>query len=245
MWSQFTNEYVFEVSFGHSGCNNLKLSYDGEDYTMAQIHFHSPAEHTIGGGYHDAEAHFVHTTAEGKTLVLGIFLDANAAVPDSNNWFLDHFWHAGGNTNAGIEAEVEVETEEPVNPYDIITPGRPGLYTYDGSLTVPPCTAVKWFVFDEAVKISAADLGFLRGAVAAHEGNLLSAEGNNNRYPQLLNNRTIFYTTGSEPAPSMEEEKERRRKERELVRGVNRRQRERQMMDKNAHAQRLKGKGKN
>lgn len=36
------------------------VEYKGERYVLAQFHFHTPSEHTVGGKPADAEVHFVH-----------------------------------------------------------------------------------------------------------------------------------------------------------------------------------------
>ena len=45
---------------------------DGVKYELAQFHFHSPSEHTIGGKSFDLEMHLVHKTADGKIAVIGL-----------------------------------------------------------------------------------------------------------------------------------------------------------------------------
>ena len=61
-------------------CNNLQLSYQSTQYNLVQIHFHTPSEHTFGGGYYDAEAHLVHQNPLNtkQYLVLGVMLQASA-----------------------------------------------------------------------------------------------------------------------------------------------------------------------
>jgi carbonic anhydrase len=54
-WTQFVDDHAFETSFVESGCTSLSLAFKGVNYTLQQMHFHSPSEHTIGGGFADAE----------------------------------------------------------------------------------------------------------------------------------------------------------------------------------------------
>jgi carbonic anhydrase len=98
-WTQFTDDHAFEVSFDETGneCENFHVTHDGEEYTLLQMHFHSPAEHTVGYGYNDAELHLVHKSDSGKYLVVGVFLDARkSSIEGSNNVFLNRFWAAAG-----------------------------------------------------------------------------------------------------------------------------------------------------
>ncbi len=186
---------------------SFTLGPGGETYYLEQVHFHSPSEHTFGGGYYPGEAHLVHRNADSsKVIVLGVVLDVSAgagSVPQLNNTFLGHFWKAGGYMVNFIEQTIEAQSIMPLNPYDSFTPARPGMYAYAGSLTVPPCSPVGWFVFAEPVMISASDLFFLRKSVLLHPKNILSAQGNNNRYTvQPLNQRVVSFTTGYVASPT-------------------------------------------
>ena len=161
---------------------------------MLQAHFHSPSEHSIGGGYFAAEAHLVHKSAAGNLLVLGIFMqEAVKSFTPNNNTFLNVFWDAAGaNTIAGITTDIE-DFETPLNPYDTFLPGRQTHYVYSGSLTTPPCTeGVQWLVFDQPVMISPDDIYIIRKAISTLPHTIVSASGNNNRYPvQSLNGRDV------------------------------------------------------
>ena len=68
------------------------------------MHFHSPAEHTVGFRHSDAELHLVHKSDSGKYLVVGVFLDeGESSVEGTNNVFLNRLWTAAGAT-AGTPA---------------------------------------------------------------------------------------------------------------------------------------------
>jgi hypothetical protein len=163
---------------------------------MLQIHFHSPSEHTWGGGYFDAEAHLVHRSSSGKLLVLGVPLQSSASsITPSNNTFMQLMWNAGGgNVYTGELTEIASSATK-YNPYSWFLPARMSYYQYNGSLTTPPCYEnVQWFVFDEPVTISKDDLSILRKAISALPHTTVSATGNDNRYPTMpLNGRTVYY----------------------------------------------------
>jgi carbonic anhydrase len=62
------HEGIF-VDTGHywevqtTDCGNASvLNYKGKEWMLEQFHWHSPSEHTIGGGYHDMECHMVRIT---------------------------------------------------------------------------------------------------------------------------------------------------------------------------------------
>ena len=98
-WSQFTDDHAFEVSLYDPGnvCKNFQVTHEGVVYTLLQMHFHSPSEHTVGFGYSDAEIHLVHKSDSGKYLVVGVFLDEReSSIEGSNNVFLNRLWTAAG-----------------------------------------------------------------------------------------------------------------------------------------------------
>jgi carbonic anhydrase len=102
---------TFFIIIQEEGCSNLKVTYDEAEYTMIQLHFHSPSEHSLQGKFYPAEMHMVHQSAAGNFLVLGIWLDVISLVPSVNSPFLKHFW------DAGVEATPQdVEDIEPLNP---------------------------------------------------------------------------------------------------------------------------------
>lgn len=209
-WAQFSNNYTYEVGFIESKediyCQNLYVTYGDAQFYLSQIHFHSPSEHSIGGGYFAAEAHLVHENpVTMQKLVLGVFMQQAAYdnMAPSNNSFLNQLWTAGGEaTLAGEEVFIHdlVSTASPsavlakLNPYTQFLPARTTHYQYNGSLTVPPCSEnVQWIVFDQPVPISSDDLRILRSAIGALKTAKLSPDGNSNRVPsQALNGRSVY-----------------------------------------------------
>jgi carbonic anhydrase len=200
-WVQFSTNYTFEVAFADTGhvCSNLQITWQNSVYTMKQIHFHSPSEHTIGGSYFSAEAHLVHRNSAGQLLVLGIPLQASSDnLMPRNNSFFQIMWNYGGeNAILGIPTEVE-NAATLMSPYTQFLPGRFSYYHYNGSLTTPPCSeGVMWFVLDEPLIISQYDLKTLRKAIGALPTNVLSENGNDNRDPTMpLNGRSVIYVSG-------------------------------------------------
>ena len=134
---------------------DLALTFaNGEsaDFTPLQLHFHSPSEHSVDGVLFDLEMHIVHQYADGGLGgVIGIFFDRNA----------------GGNSpNAYIESlDFENASAEGNEVNDVLlkdflaTADMKNFWSYDGSLTTPPCTeGIKWSVMREVQPISDAQL---------------------------------------------------------------------------------------
>ena len=160
-----------------------------------EILFHSVSEHTIGGGYFDAEVQLVHKSLiTGKnSLILSIFLQSSAH--SSNNVLLDQLWAAAGYSATSIDATVTANTVA-INPYTSLLPAWSDQFYYIGSRTTPNCDIdVIWFVFEQPVPISSVDLGFIR-ASAQSQNTRLSSLGNNNRPIQPVNGRAVVRVPG-------------------------------------------------
>jgi carbonic anhydrase len=140
------------VNNGHTIQINMPegstLTRGNRVYELVQFHFHAPSEHHVAGKTFPMEAHFVHRDTENDSLgVLGVFLTPGAA----NTSFagLAAAFPAG----AGEEAAVDE-----VDPNGLL-PASLGYWTYEGSLTTPPCTEnVDWMLAMEPVEVDAADI---------------------------------------------------------------------------------------
>ena len=176
----------------------MKLSYQGTNYTLAQFHIHSPSEHTVNGRLADGELHMVHESSSGALIVLGVLLVAQKSLKTS---FLDPFFKAticagklaGYPKGRELSYKYSVTAPTPLNPYKDILPVSKKFYNYDGSLTTYPCTeGVTWFVFDQAVSVTVANIAQLKSAWAFEPNTItLPKLFNNNRPIQPLNNRVV------------------------------------------------------
>ncbi|MCG8507649.1 MAG: carbonic anhydrase family protein, partial [Rhodospirillales bacterium] len=123
-----------------------EVRYEGKSYQLKQFHFHSPSEHTINGKYFDLECHFVHATAEGELLVIGVFFEKSLQT----DAFLASFW----DDLPGKSGQAKQDADTKIN-VNAAFPESGGVFHYDGSLTTPPGTeGVKWFVFEQAQPMS-------------------------------------------------------------------------------------------
>jgi carbonic anhydrase len=192
-------------------CTDNKVSYDDKVYVLESLDFHTPSEHTVSGSYYSGEVQFVHTSLSDSSdkLVVSVFLKESLySIAGTNNEFLSVLWENGGVNAHELSHSTVVSTTNGISPYDSFTPGKQAQYHYTGSLTTPNCTAgVPYFIFEEAITVSQADLELLRNIVTNSTSTNLDSYLNNNRPTQSLNNRTITFLTGgivSTPAPTVE-----------------------------------------
>lgn len=136
---------------------NSTLSIGGTQYNLVQLHFHSPSEHRrwVNGTYANfdpVEMHLVHESSSGALAVIGVFITGS------------------GNVNSElktVEQNLGNGTSVDFNVPNVL-PADTGAWTYDGSLTTPPCTEeqggahVKWFVMKNPIKVDSTQIDFLR-----------------------------------------------------------------------------------
>ncbi|CAA6668494.1 unnamed protein product [Spirodela intermedia] len=170
---------------------NIMLSYgedvgamviDGKNYTLKQMHWHSPSEHTLEGIRYPMEMHLVHASDDGNISVVSILYQYGHADP-----FLYQLKEkvdelskevCAGDEEAHVAAGL-VDTKalrRHTNKY----------YRYVGSLTTPPCTEnVIWNVLGKVRDISPEQASTL--------SSLLGEEYRNNSRPtQPLNGRRVL-----------------------------------------------------
>lgn len=146
------------------------IEIEGRKYNLAQFHFHAPAEEKVNGEQFELVAHLVHKNDQGELAVVGVLFE----VGDPNE-SLQRFWpYLPREENK--EAALPVE----INPADLLPEAR-GYYTYEGSLTTPPCSeGVRWLVLKTPVSISERQKDAFRAIYR-----------NNNRPVQPLNGRIV------------------------------------------------------
>ncbi len=123
---------------------------NGVRYDLEQFHFHHPGEEAVKGKLTDMDVHLVHKSAEGKLAVLAVRLNEDRGDPNAT---LATLWEHLPLTTGATEKVTSI-----VNAGGLL-PGDRGYWTYMGSLTAPPCTeGVRWFVFEQEISISRAQL---------------------------------------------------------------------------------------
>jgi carbonic anhydrase len=148
-----------------------KMNFLGKDFDLKQVHAHAPSEHTIAGRATDMELHMVHASASGELAVLGIMV-----VEGPENPVLARFWN-----QIPAQAGPEVKSDVSFNPEELLPRGR-RYFTYDGSLTTPPCSeGVNWVVFKDTVTASKAQIQRVKDLFHGH----------NNRPVQPVHDRFV------------------------------------------------------
>jgi len=151
------------------------IELNGKKYRLVEFHFHTPSETTQQKRSFPMEIHFVHQGKGGQLAVVGVFVKGGEANPELQK-IIDHLPKDKGKTHT--------VPDERVNPANLI-PKKRSYYSFDGSLTTPPCTeGVHWVVMSGMITASPSQIAALRKAMG----------GDNARPVQPLHDRTIFYS---------------------------------------------------
>ena len=136
------------------------IVYNGIIYELLQFHFHAPSEHTIAGEAAAMEIHFVHKDRNSDNLaVVGILLNEGDGENEAYAPIIDNM-----PTEAGAADMVGENIA-----LDSLLPESRGYFTYQGSLTTPPCSeVVRWLLLDTPVTLSAKQIAAYR---AIYDGN--------------------------------------------------------------------------
>lgn len=126
-----------------------KATIDGHEYMLEQIHFHTPSEHYMDGSPYPMELHFVHKDDKGALAVVAVMMKVGQA-----NQTIEKLWaHIPAAPGQDIPVQTPAEGIT-FSAYDLL-PAGPEYYSYEGSLTTPPCTeGVRWNVMQQPIEIS-------------------------------------------------------------------------------------------
>lgn len=187
------------------------ITFDGTIFQAEEIQFHTPSEHTVNGKRYDMEMQVIHygiTKGDiGKQLVLCFLFESKAGkynqfindidffnLPDINNPEADI-------TNDLFIPKVFYTSDEISNSGNIKYNKPFSLYTYQGSLTSPPCAENTLVVVSsEIMTTSVSALNMFKEAIGRKEysdgkGNFFISKGSiaNYRETQNLNGRPVFF----------------------------------------------------
>jgi carbonic anhydrase len=115
-------------------------------YELTQFHFHHPSEEEVDGQPFEMVIHLMHKGSDGKVVGVAVPVRAGQANP-----VVQALW-------AHMPPKPTSEREIPgleVDPARLIPAGL-SYYTYEGSVTAPPCTeGVTWYVLRTPLTMSA------------------------------------------------------------------------------------------
>jgi carbonic anhydrase len=176
---------------------DLQMVYNDNEYLLKSIEFHSPSEHTLGGGHFDGEVQLIHYHNETKsTVIVSVFLEvSSSSIQGNSNAFLDTVWQAADYDTSNYNVTVSGSSLS-LDPYAFLLPSTPGQFHYSGTRTTPPCKTAEWFIYQQPVSVSYVDIEYMRLFVSARNYDSLSSYGNNNRPIQSLQDRDIVYIPG-------------------------------------------------
>jgi len=148
------------------------IAYNQVKFNLIQIHFHEPSEHTINGVRYPIEIHLVHQSQQINYTVLSIFgiEGEESQTMEEMESFLP--------LKKGQEKEIE-------KAFDLsrLFPSDRSYYSYEGSLTTPPCTEnVEWVIFKEPIVVSLEEVLKLKDNMPLE----------NYRDEQPLNDRLVY-----------------------------------------------------
>ncbi|XP_076632466.1 carbonic anhydrase 1 [Colletes latitarsis] len=164
-------------------------------YTLEQIHFHWPAEHTINGIRDALELHFVHydnkydNVSEASQYENGVAVVATLfELNQEDNLDLTPIMKSMGLVSKWVEGNAAMMKSK-VIPYLFLPKDHTTYYRYNGSLTTPDCNeSVMWIVLTKKLTISEQQINIFKNIETSH-GTLNS----NSRPTQAVGDRTIYH----------------------------------------------------
>jgi carbonic anhydrase len=133
-------------------------------FTALQFHVHAGSDHALDGTLFGADMHLVHKEGGNGTrlAVLGFFIEPSldSSTPKFGD-LLNHWDAVATNTsdkcsasNSNTTVSTNTTLQSIFNPYNLVPKGST-IYTYNGSLTTPPCSEIVfWNVLDKPVQLS-------------------------------------------------------------------------------------------
>jgi carbonic anhydrase len=161
------NGHTIQYNFEHGDY----IILNNNKYELKQIHFHEGSEHTINGIRYPLEMHLVHLNDVNEIAVLAVM--AKEGKRSDSFTFLEKYLPVGNGETKLIHADFDLNLNLPSNR---------DYYTYNGSLTTPPCTQnVTWFIYKTPIIVSVNQVKRLQKSLPL----------NNYRGEQSINERTI------------------------------------------------------
>eukprot|EP00211_Chloroparvula_japonica_P003216 CAMPEP_0119121844 /NCGR_PEP_ID=MMETSP1310-20130426/2274_1 /TAXON_ID=464262 /ORGANISM="Genus nov. species nov., Strain RCC2339" /LENGTH=516 /DNA_ID=CAMNT_0007111425 /DNA_START=80 /DNA_END=1630 /DNA_ORIENTATION=+ len=147
----------------------------GETYTLYEIDYHMPSEHTIDGTHYDLEVQYKHrNAATGRLAYVAIMYNADGVESQELEYlvpYLDQIPNVDDFININVQLLYPTVGED--------------FYHYSGSGTTPPCEPVEWFVYKSVQSCTQAQLDEIKPR--------LDSDGFDNIRPiQPTNGRQVY-----------------------------------------------------
>lgn len=127
------------------GTAGSKLRVDSKPYELVQFHFHRPSEEQFDGKPFPMNIHFVHKSDSGDIVVIGVMVKEGNENPGIRTLWA----HAPQQEGPAVSPE-----GVKFNPANLL-PRERDYYTYQGSLTTPPCTEpIRFFILKTPINMS-------------------------------------------------------------------------------------------
>merc|ERR1711998_186280 len=197
MWRPTDNQYVDVINTGRTiqyqgkGLQLSTTEFEHHTYTLQNIRFYQPSEHTVNGKHYPLEMRFVHQSRDGKYLEVALLLNENKnrvaakrwkkepCYSCNDNFFFNHSLHW---MDLPKDAGTEKRLQHGFNLLEMM-PDDQNYFTYTGSFSSPPCTeGVKYVVL-----LPHKEINVTPRQIAAFPFH------GNNRPTQPLNGRVVEY----------------------------------------------------
>lgn len=149
---------TFNLYYNKTNMTSLpSMTFDNETVYLLGWHTHAPAEHVIDGVRSRSELHLVHGTADGKyRAVVAIRLDPGSSVSP----FFASLPPLVGFNSTSVIADAKLNMNLALSEVDYLD----HFWTYQGSLTTPPCSeGLRFFVAKDVLTVSADQMQALLG----------------------------------------------------------------------------------
>jgi carbonic anhydrase len=138
------NSHQIQVRFPGSSSDSITVG--GQEFELAQFHYHDPSENTVDGQGYSMEEHFVNTSASGAETVVAVFLQLGAYNPS-----LQPSLDAASANLTQPNSKTTITT--PIDFAGLLPSSMKGWF-YEGSLTTPALSQpVNWFVFSTPITL--------------------------------------------------------------------------------------------
>lgn len=131
------------IQFNYKG--DASLTFEDDNYTLLQFHFHAKSEHKVSNKQYPLEVHFVHKNEAGNLAVIGVLFEEG-----NENKFLAQFIDKlpKHENNTYVDKKFNYTVSD-------LLPANGSYFNYKGSLTTPPCSEiVEWIVMETPLTAS-------------------------------------------------------------------------------------------